>query len=405
MKGSFLLNEPIIALDGAKLDALELILGGLVAPIDGYCLPGEKPTSWPFEATIDVTAVDFDAAKEATSVILTDPDGTPLAQLKVSAASSGCGTTNLAGTLSPLRRAEHPPARPFRLTSDEDLQGSTVAVFTGGPDPAHIARAITQAGDDPLIFLAVAWDRSQDDYEIMRTLEILHRCAEETPESSVRVLLASALYPGMQRTMLINYILSGLRPRRVLDFSSPDHGSVPVASSLRTVAGCVVLLTGLSGSGKSTVARGLLERFVSSGDHRPVLLDGDDVRRVLSAGLGFSAEDRESNLRRIGWVAAKIASVGGLAICAPIAPFERTRSEMRAMAEGASRFVLVYVATPLVVCEARDRKGLYARARAGQITDFTGIDSPYEAPTDPDLVIDTSTMTLQECVDAIASVI
>jgi adenylylsulfate kinase (apsK) len=404
MKGNLLSNEPIIALDGARLDALELILSGLLAPIDGYCLPGEKPAAWPFEAIIDVTAADFDAAKEAVSVIFTDPDGTPLARLEVSAAAfPHGGTAHLAGTLSSLGRAEHPPARPFRLTAGGDLRGSTVAVFAGDPDPSGIARAIVRAGNGPLVFLAVAWNRGQDDYGILRTLEILQHCAEAIPGSSVRVLLASALHPEMQRAALVDYVLSSLRPRRVLDFSSSDHDPAPAAGSQQTAGGGVVLLTGLSGSGKSTVARGLMERLSSQGDRRPVLLDGDDVRRVLSAGLGFSAEDRESNLRRIGWVAAKIASVGGLAICAPIAPFERTRSEMRAMAEGASRFVLVYVATPLAVCEARDRKGLYARARAGQIADFTGIDSPYEVPTDADLVIDTSTMVLEECVDAIVT--
>src|SRR5699024_710777 len=120
-------------------------------------------------------------------------------------------------------------------------------------------------------------------------------------------------------------------------------------------------------------------------------LDGDLVRRHLSAGLGFSAADRDRDIRRIGWVAAEIAAHGGIAICSPIAPFEQTRRQVRDMVQDrGGRFVLVHVATPLAECERRDRKGLYARARRGEIPDFTGISSPYQEPPDPDLRVDTT---------------
>ncbi|MFD1723026.1 adenylyl-sulfate kinase, partial [Amnibacterium endophyticum] len=167
--------------------------------------------------------------------------------------------------------------------------------------------------------------------------------------------------------------------------------------------GAVVLFTGLSGSGKSTVAKALAARLRD----RPVtLLDGDEVRRMLSAGLGFDAEGRALNVRRIGWVAAEVARAGGTAIAAPIAPFAAGRAEVRAMAEAAGApFVLVHVATPLEVCEARDRKGLYADARAGRIADFTGISSPYEEPLDADLVIDTSTTGVEDAVEAVLTVL
>ena len=155
--------------------------------------------------------------------------------------------------------------------------------------------------------------------------------------------------------------------------------------------GRAVVLTGLSGAGKSTIARRLVELLVEAG-RTVTLLDGDDVRTHLSAGLGFSRADRDTNVRRIGWVAAQVAKHGGLAVCAPIAPYAATRAEVRRLVEdqaGPGSFVLVHVATPLAECEARDRKGLYARARRGEIAEFTGISDPYEEPTDADLVIDT----------------
>jgi sulfate adenylyltransferase len=131
-------------------------------------------------------------------------------------------------------------------------------------------------------------------------------------------------------------------------------------------------------------------------------LDGDVVRRNLSAGLTFSREDRETNIRRIGWVAAEVARHGGLAICCPIAPYAAARATARAQAAAAGAgFVLVHVATPIEVCEQRDRKGLYARARAGLITGMTGVDDPYEPPTDADIVVDTSMTTIDEAVDTV----
>ncbi len=166
-------------------------------------------------------------------------------------------------------------------------------------------------------------------------------------------------------------------------------------------AGEVILLTGLSGSGKSTVAKLLAEQLTIRDSRVVTLLDGDEVRRMLSAGLGFSREDRELNVRRIGWVAALVARHGGIAICAPIAPYATMRAEMRALAEREGRFVLVHVSTPLEVCERRDRKGLYAKARRGEIAQFTGISDPYDEPTDADVVVDTSELDPEAAVDRI----
>ncbi|MFD6949389.1 adenylyl-sulfate kinase [Nocardiopsis sp. TSRI0078] len=159
----------------------------------------------------------------------------------------------------------------------------------------------------------------------------------------------------------------------------------------RTRRGLTVLFTGLSGSGKSTIARGVCDGIRRSG-RSVTLLDGDVVRRMLSSELTFSREHRELNIRRIGYVASEVTRHGGITVCAPIAPYAGGRAEVRAMVEEFGDFFLVHVATPLEVCEARDRKGLYAKARAGLIPEFTGISDPYEEPEDADLVVDTEGM-------------
>ncbi|TNM44246.1 adenylyl-sulfate kinase [Nocardioides albidus] len=164
--------------------------------------------------------------------------------------------------------------------------------------------------------------------------------------------------------------------------------------------GLVLFFTGLSGSGKSTLARALMDRLLEHGGRSLTSLDGDVVRRNLSAGLTFSKEDRETNIRRIGWVAAEIARHGGLAVCSPIAPFDRTRQQVRAMVEEAGgAFFLVHVATPLEECERRDRKGLYAKARRGEIPEFTGISSPYEEPLDADVRVDTTGRSIEDALE------
>ncbi|HTK45299.1 MAG TPA: adenylyl-sulfate kinase [Patescibacteria group bacterium] len=153
--------------------------------------------------------------------------------------------------------------------------------------------------------------------------------------------------------------------------------------------GAVVFLTGLSGAGKSTIAEALADDLRAAG-RRVSIIDGDVLRQQVSADLGFDAASREANVRRAAEMAVASAAEGEIVISALIAPFERSRLEARAIVERTAPFILVYVSTPLEVAESRDPKGLYRRARAGEIADFTGIDSPYEAPADADLVLDTS---------------
>src|SRR5437763_8239593 len=165
--------------------------------------------------------------------------------------------------------------------------------------------------------------------------------------------------------------------------------------------GVTIFFTGLSGSGKSTIANVLRTKFLEMGGRPVTLLDGDLVRKNLSSELGFSKEHRDINIRRIGYVASEITKNGGIAICAPIAPYDAVRKEVRSMIEPAGGFILVHVATPIEICEQRDRKGLYAKARAGIIPEFTGVSDPYEVPADADVTIDTESTTPGEAAQQI----
>ncbi len=166
----------------------------------------------------------------------------------------------------------------------------------------------------------------------------------------------------------------------------------------REKQGFTVFFTGLSGSGKSSIANGVMVKLRELGGRQVSLLDGDVVRKNLSSELSFSKEHRNLNIERIGYVAKEITKNGGVAVCAPIAPFKATRETVKRMIESVGAYIEIHVSTPIETCEARDRKGLYAMARAGKIKDFTGIDSPYEIPENPQLRIDTSEHSMNEAV-------
>ena len=169
----------------------------------------------------------------------------------------------------------------------------------------------------------------------------------------------------------------------------------------RSKQGFTIFLTGFSGSGKSTIAQVLLVKFMEMNERPVTLLDGDIVRQNLSSELSFSKDHRNLNITRIGFVASEITKNGGIALCAPIAPYEESRQANRDLISSYGGFVEVHVSTPLEVCEQRDRKGLYAKARAGKVKGVTGITDPYINPSNPELSIDTSNMTPMEAVQEI----
>ena len=194
--------------------------------------------------------------------------------------------------------------------------------------------------------------------------------------------------------------VSGTELRELLDKGGeiPEWFSYPgVVEELRkqrpamSKRGFTIFFTGLSGSGKSTLANGLLVKLLEDGRRPATLLDGDIVRTHLSSELGFSQEHRSLNIRRIGFVASEITKNGGIAICAPIAPYRSDRRFNREMIAPLGGYIEIFVNTPLEVCERRDLKGLYAKARQGLVKQFTGIDDPYEEPENAEIVIDSST--------------
>jgi sulfate adenylyltransferase len=211
-----------------------------------------------------------------------------------------------------------------------------------------------------------------------------------------------------QGSRVLNISGTELRSRLAQGRDIPSWSAYPeVGSELRRTypprhrQGFTLFFTGLSGSGKSTIANVLLVKFLEMGGRPVTLLDGDIVRKNLSSELGFSKEHRDLNIRRIGFVAREITKNGGIAVCAPIAPYDNIRKDVRQLIEGSGGFILVHTSTSLEVCEQRDRKGLYAKARAGIIPSFTGVSDPYEAPSDAEITINTTDLTPEEAAQEI----
>lgn len=379
------MTDPRVVLRGEQLGMLELILSGLLGHVDGYRLPGDSEGGWPVVPTLR-------SPQDARQIVLTDADNTPLATVVVDRSrSDGEDSWWVSGTVHEERRAEHGIARAQRLTVESGIGRGAVVLIAGRFSPADAESLRGEVGTEPLDAVVVGPADSAAAARLLQDVEDWGRARGGT-----RVWYLPDGGAGHDGIDVAAAVLASMGAAHFVDLR--HHVA-------RRDTGAVVLFTGLSGAGKSTIARALVERISSSGIHRPVLLDGDDVRHELSAGLGFGREDRERNLRRIAWVAARVAEGGGLAVCAPIAPFASSRDMMRAMVEPVAPFLVVYVSTPLAVAESRDRKGLYAKARAGLIEDFTGIDSPYETPTDADLVLDTSTSSIEECVAGVLAVI
>ncbi len=283
------------------------------------------------------------------------------------------------------------PLRPHHAAARDELALRAIVAAAYGATHLLAEKPVAAPGDDgnrpgPVIPVLSPGDWAYDPAaEVWRPLSLIEA--------------------GTERTDLASGELEDMLDRGV---EVPAWFTPPaVAQELRRARpprrerGLVIFLTGLSGSGKSTLARALRDALSERGDRTVSLLDGDLVRSLLSAGLTFSRADRDLNIARIGFVATEVARHGGIAICAPIAPYAQARQEVRRAAGEVGDFLLIHVATPAEVCEARDRKGLYAKARAGLIDHFTGVSDPYEEPDDADLVLDTSVLSRQEALDAV----
>jgi sulfate adenylyltransferase len=303
-----------------------------------------------------------------------------------------------------------PPAPLPDAAELEDAEGALVATQHGDGltvreiprwRPPAAVREQVQGWADP-----VAWVGSppEDPSALPSRLLVLLPVAGTSPDSAVISTTAAAwaAVAADRELVVVPVPITAADPEAAWPDVATAYGARLLGSRIesgpRPTGGLAVMFTGLSGAGKSTIAGRLVELLLEQG-RTVTLLDGDEVRTHLSAGLGFSQADRDTNVRRIGWVAAQIAKHGGVAVCAPIAPYAATRREVRRLVEsaaGAGTFVLVHVATPLAECEARDRKGLYARARRGEIAEFTGISDPYEEPTDAEITLDTRSSSADE---------
>ncbi len=474
---------PTLTPGPAELSDLELLMNGAFHPLTGFlgamdaatvAAAGRLADGTPWPVPVTLTVPD-DLVKEER-ILLTDPEGVPLAVLEATETWQDTATYEgadrphtewrMAGTVKALRAPEHGPFRRLRRSPQDvraELGGAaTLAVATRTPlhrrDLGQVRQLAERLGTRVLVLPLLGTGHS--DALIRALLSVRRELPPETlvvpvplagrhgrelllrahiaaaygathlfaPEFTDADAAAAPLELAAPEPWAFDESVEVWRPTVKIE---PDHirtepteaelaellergeelpdwfTPASVARELRRAApprhdrGVTVFFTGLSGSGKSTIARGLADAIVERGGRAVTLLDGDVVRRMLSAGLTFSRDDRDLNIRRIGFVAAEIIRHGGVAICAPIAPYARTRAEVRQMVAAAGDFLLVHVATSLEECERRDRKGLYARARAGLIPEFTGISDPYETPTDADLTIDTELMTPDAAVELV----
>ncbi|MGN0063880.1 MAG: adenylyl-sulfate kinase [Nocardioides sp.] len=379
-----------------ELDDLELLTTGAYAPVTAFNEPGSVVT-----LTLPTGIAD------AATVELVDPEGLPLATY-----------TPATGAVEALTHAQFGPFRRLHLTPAqvrEQYAGRTVVPVTG---PLSVADLDELAALGPVLLLALTGTGTPELSRVALVRATLLAAAELDDAAVVVVPLAAHDDADADHALGVAVVATYAGDDAVHALSGADADEVEYPENVAAVIdadqpapadqGLVIFFTGLSGSGKSTLAQALMDKVLEQGLRTLTSLDGDVVRRNLSKGLSFSKEDRETNIRRIGWVAAEISRHGGLAVCSPIAPFDATRKEVRAMVdEAGGAFFLVHVATPVEECERRDRKGLYAKARAGEIPEFTGISSPYETPEDFSVRVDTTGRTIEDAlgdvIDALAA--
>ena len=382
--------------DARELDDLELLVTGALSPTRSFNEPGS-----PVTLTLPPELAD------EPEVEVVDPEGLPLARVTTSQADGVAGWP-----VTPVTHAQFGPFRRLYLTpaqAREEYAGSTFVPVVDAPTEEELDLLRSTGGR--IVLLALVGSGTPELSPVALVRACLSAAGLLPDAEVVAVPLASHGDAEADHALGSQVVANYAGPDPVLALPSPDlRAAESFPSPIRAIVeadrpepgeqGLVLFFTGLSGSGKSTLARALMDRILEQGARTVTSLDGDVVRRNLSAGLTFSRADRETNIRRIGWVAAEISRHGGVAVCSPIAPFDETRRQVRAMVEDAGgAFFLVHVATPLEECERRDRKGLYAKARRGEIPEFTGISSPYEEPTDAAVRVDTTGRSIEEALD------
>jgi sulfate adenylyltransferase len=430
----------------ASLDNLEMLLLGAYRPLTGFLGQREAAlvaaerrledgTPWPLPVVLEVPPDVAAIASAAGTLRLTDEEGALVGEVSVTEVwtvpTGGPAVAGPVRPLGPVSRGAYPALRRAVADADVSRDRPLLAVpLTRAPDHGFLSAVGSRAAEldaDVMLMPLVGAGRTSD-----LDAPALVRAAGSVREllgPGVRVLPIPLPGHGADEDRALPYIAAAYGATHVvcpvaitppglaasvvsLELQDPSARATFPAAVERELrrsgrdgsaqaAGFAVLLTGLSGSGKSTIARALHEALLERTNRTVSMLDGDIVRRMLSSELGFSRSHREMNVRRIGYVAAEVARHRGIAICTPIAPYTSTRREFRRIVESVGKLLLVHVCTPLEVCESRDRKGLYAKARAGLIAEFTGISDPYETPMDADLRIDASRISVDDAVEQI----
>lgn len=392
-----------------EIDDVELLRMGVLAPLHGFQPAGGS-------VTLHLPNQVVDWAQDRGGVEVVDAEGVPLAVVRVEDRYRVDAETS--GVVGEVVARPGLTSRAFGdlymspSGSRTFLPSSTLTVAVDGPlTEADLAAVAQQAGDQPVLFVVLTGHGSPRVLSAHGLIKATLAAAQRFATRQVVAVPAARRPDPEDDEKFRETVVAAYAPGPKV-FWPTGEGEIPddIAAVVEadrpsgTARGTVVFFTGLSGSGKSTVAQALRDRLLESGARTVSLLDGDRVRKNLSRGLTFSRQDREINLERIAWVAAEVARHGGFAICSPIAPYDATRKLARQLTEEAGGvFVLVHVSTPLAECERRDRKGLYARARRGEIELFTGISAPYETPIDAELTIDTTGLAEEASLEQVIS--
>ena len=438
-------------LDHTQLADFELLVNGGYAPVGGFMTHTqydsivesqvlESGESWSVPIVLGVSVKTAEVVSSNGRLKIVHPEGIPLGLIERASVWSASDVSSefdhfVSGEVRALADPVHYDFSELRLSPEKykarymGIALQSVIGFTSNAPmrPEDFAAVLSAANEEsarvllaPIVPPGSAWDRGQ--FDLIRAYVALLPRFENV---SVDLVLIPAPHVmgdnwgmALRRAVLQNYgcervlVASDLKAgssagdQNDVDQETGD-GFPEVAEILRqsnpppSERGFTVFFTGLPSSGKSTLANYLVGKLMEDGRRSVTLLDGDIVRRQLSSELGFSQRDRDTNIRRIGYVASEITKAGGIAVCAPIAPYDSARREVRSTVSQYGDFIEVYVSTPVEICEQRDRKGLYAKARAGLLKGFTGVDDPYERPMTADLEIDTSEKSPLEAVSEI----
>ncbi len=422
-------------LSQSQVNDLELLLSGAYAPLEGYLNQAEHQsvcdsmrladgTLWPLALSLEITRELAANYRREDRIALRDPEGILLAILSVEDTFEYQDRYYAGGKIEGITLPVHYSHRPLRLLPHNARPGKRIAIVTCGIlHTGQLEKALHFAGENNCGLLIQALDTGNDD--LFGRIRAIKATLKAYREHDIELSVLPATASGDARGWLLQALIAGNYGCSVIlssgDMSLIDEYSGEMALSGLSIPegssgdlpeesakeleriypgknrqGFTVFFSGLSGSGKSTIANILRVKLLERAPRNVTLLDGDLVRKNLSSELTFSREHRNLNVLRIGFVAGEITRHGGIAICAPIAPYDEVRKKVRSLIDSHGGFILIHVATPLDICESRDRKGLYAMARTGKIREFTGISDPYEPPEDAEITIQTTEISPEQ---------